>query len=201
MRLREDQKIIADWIAPGSRVLDLGCGDGSLLKSLHQERHVTGYGIEIDGANIVECIRNGVNVIHSDLDAGLAEFDDQSFDYVIMTETLQATRYPNLLVDEMLRIGQEGIVTFPNMGHWSSRLQFMFGKMPVTEHLPDTWFETPNIHMCTIRDFEKLCSAQGVEILHRAALDTEHRASIRTRMLPNLLAELAIYRIRRIGTA
>ena len=195
--LRAEQILIADWIAEGSRVLDLGCGDGALLAELHASKHVTGYGIEIDPDNIVACIERGVNVIHSNLDEGLSDFDEDSFDYVIMTQTVQAMRLPHLLIDEILRIGREGIVTFPNMGHWKCRAQFMLGRMPVTRHLPNTWYDTPNIHMCTVKDFDELCQAEHIEILERAAVDLQHRAVIGMRLLPNLLAEIAIYRIKR----
>ena len=195
--LRAEQILIADWIAEGSRVLDLGCGDGALLAELHASKHVTGYGIEIDPDNIVACIERGVNVIHSNLDEGLSDFDEDSFDYVIMTQTVQAMRFPHLLIDEILRIGREGIVTFPNMGHWKCRAQFMLGRMPVTRHLPNTWYDTPNIHMCTVKDFDELCQAEHIEILERAAVDLQHRAVIGMRLLPNLLAEIAIYRIKR----
>ena len=195
--LRAEQILIADWIAEGSRVLDLGCGDGALLAKLHASKRVTGYGIEIDPDNIVACIERGVNVIHSNLDEGLCDFDEGSFDYVIMTQTVQAMRFPHLLIDEILRIGREGIVTFPNMGHWKCRAQFLLGRMPVTRHLPNTWYDTPNIHMCTVKDFDELCQAGHIEILERAAVDSQHRAVIGMRMLPNLLAEIAIYRIKR----
>ena len=195
--LRAEQILIADWIAEDSRVLDLGCGDGALLAQLHASKHVTGYGIEIDPRNIVACIERGVNVIHSNLDEGLSDFDEDSFDYVIMTQTVQAMRFPHLLIDEILRIGREGIVTFPNMGHWKCRAQFMLGRMPVTRHLPNTWYDTPNIHMCTVRDFDELCKSEHIEVLERAAVDSQHRAVLGMRLLPNLLAEIAIYRIQR----
>ncbi len=197
MSLREDQIRIAGWIADGSRVLDLGCGDGALLAFLARSRKVTGYGVEIDPANIVQCLERGVNVIHSDLDRGLADFGDNSFDYVVMTQTLQAMRYPNLLVREMLRVGREGIVTFPNFGHWRCRLQIALGHMPVTRHLPNTWYNTPNIHMCTIADFEALCAQEGIEVLRRRAVDTAHHSGLRHRLAPNLLAEIALYHVRR----
>ena len=197
--LRAEQALIAEWITAGSRVLDLGCGDGQLLAALAHHKGVTGYGIEIDPDNIVSCIERGVNVIHSDLDAGLSEFDAESFDFVIMTQTLQATRFPHELIDEMLRIGRESIVTFPNMGHWKCRAQFLLGRMPVTRHLPNTWYDTPNIHMCTLSDFEDLCADKHLEILERAAVDSQHRAVPGMSLWPNLLAEIAVYRIRRRG--
>ena len=195
--LRAEQVLIADWITKGSRVLDLGCGDGQLLAALQAQKGVTGYGIEIDPDNIVSCIKRGVNVIHSDLDAGLSEFDAHSFDFVIMTQTIQAMRFPHRLLDEMLRIGRESIVTFPNMGHWKCRAQFLLGRMPVTRHLPNTWYDTPNIHMCTLSDFEDLCASKHLEVLERATVDSQHRAVIGMRLWPNLLAEIAVYRTRR----
>lgn len=195
--LRAEQVLIADWITTGSRVLDLGCGDGQLLAALQAQKGVTGYGIEIDPDNIVSCIERGVNVIHSDLDAGLSEFDADSFDFVIMTQTIQAMRFPHRLIDEMLRIGRESIVTFPNMGHWKCRLQFLLGKMPVTRHLPNTWYDTANIHMCTLSDFEDLCAEKHLQVLERAPVDSQHRAVPGMELWPNLLAEIAVYRIKR----
>jgi methionine biosynthesis protein MetW len=197
--LRAEQSLIASWIDHKSRVLDLGCGDGVLLDALHRHKQVTGYGIEIDTDNILKCIERGVNVIHSNLDAGLSDFDADSFDYVIMTQTIQAMRFPDRLIDEMLRIGKEGIVTFPNMGHWKCRLQILAGRMPVTRHLPHTWYDTPNIHMCTLDDFEDLCAKNGIEVLERAIVDSQHRAKAGLRLLPNLLAEIAVYRVKRRG--
>lgn len=197
MELRADQALIADWIRPGSRILDLGCGDGRLLAALQREHGASGYGVEIDPDNIVKCIANGVNVVHSNLDDGLSDFDDDSFDYVVMTQTIQAVRYPQRLLHEMLRIGREGIVTFPNMGHWKCRLQLVFGKMPVTRHLSSTWYNTANIHICTIDDFEDLCVSENFEVLQRTAADSEHRVGRAMRMFPNLLGEIAMYRFRR----
>lgn len=195
--LRADQTIIAGWILPGSRVLDLGCGDGRLLAALQRDQGASGYGVEIDPDNIVHCIANGVNVVQSNLDDGLADFDDNSFDYVIMTQTIQAVRYPDRLLQEMLRIGREGIVTFPNMGHWKCRVQIAFGRMPITQHLPNTWYNTPNIHICTINDFEDHCQSCRIEILQRTAVDALHRSGTAMRLLPNLFGEIAMYRFRR----
>lgn len=200
MKLRPDHRLIGQWIAPGSRVLDLGCGDGSLLASLRQERQVNGYGLEIDIDDIVACIDKGVNVIHADLDAGLADFDEDSFDYVIMSQALQAMRFPDRLLDEMLRVGREGIVTFPNFGHWPNRVQLFFGgHMPVTRALPAQWYNTRNIHLCTIKDFEILCREKGIEILERNVLTHNHRSGLGAHILPNLLGEIALYRFRRKG--
>lgn len=196
--LRPDLEIISCWIKPGSRVLDLGCGDGALLKYLEETRQVTGYGLEIDPQNVAKCIRAGVNVIQTDLDAGLSDFDEDSFDYVIMTETLQAVHFPARLLDEMLRIGTEGIVTFPNFGHWSARLQISLGgRMPTTRNLPNHWYDTPNIHLCTLVDFEDLCREKRIEILQRNVVNHAHQPTLATRLLPNLLGEIALYRFQR----
>jgi len=198
MTLRADLEIIADWIAADARVLDLGCGDGTLLAELRQRRDISGYGLEIDDHNIAKCIRAGVNVIHTDLDAGLADFDANTFDYVIMTQTIQAVNFPDRLLDEMLRVGREGIVTFPNFGHWPNRLQLaLAGHMPVTRTLPNEWYNTPNIHLCTVVDFEQLCREKGIEILQRTVLNRHHRKTPLASLLPNLFGEIALYRFQR----
>lgn len=197
--LRPDLAIISKWIEPGSRVLDLGCGDGTLLDHLKRERNVDGYGLEIDPNNIVACIQRGVSVIQSDLDAGLTDyFDDNSFDYVVMTQTLQAMNYPSRLLREMLRVGRQGIVTFPNFGHWQSRMQLALGgHMPISRALPNQWYDTPNIHLCTLKDFEQLCRELDITILQRNVVDTAHRSNIAMTLFPNLLGELALYRFQR----
>ncbi|MEW5754936.1 MAG: methionine biosynthesis protein MetW [Pseudomonadota bacterium] len=196
--MRSELELISSWIKPGSRVLDLGCGDGTLLKHLQDSRNVTGYGLEIDSANIQKCIEAGINVIQTDLDAGLSDFDEDSFDYVVMTQTLQAVHFPDRVLDEMLRIGREGIVTFPNFGHWRSRLQLLWdGRMPVSKALPNQWFNTPNIHLCTLRDFEELCEDKGIRIIERIVLDTSHHSNVWMNLMPNLFGELALYRFRK----
>lgn len=198
LALRTDQVLIAEWIQPQARVLDLGCGDGTLLTYLHNYLQASGYGLEIDANNIAECIDRGVSVIQSDIDAGLSDFDDNSFDYVIMTQTLQAVHYPHDVINEMLRVGREGIVTFPNMGHWRSRMHLALrGRMPMTPALPYKWYNSPNIHLCSIRDFEALCEEEGIEILERTTVDNAHRSSIGMRLFPSLLGEIAIYRFSR----
>ncbi len=196
--MRPDFAIIADWIKPKSRVLDLGCGDGTLLNYLTREKGVNGYGLEIEDKYIPLCISKGVNIIQTDLDAGLSEFDADSFDYVVLSLTLQSVKYPDRLLSEMLRVGTEGIVTFPNFGHWQTRFQLAFlGKMPVSRTLPYEWYNTPNIHLCTLKDFEILCRRLNIDILERHAVDHAHKTSLPLRLLPNLLGEIALYRFRR----
>lgn len=196
--MRPELELISEWIRPGARVLDLGCGDGALLAYLHEYRQVGGYGLEIDTDNMVKCIQAGVNVIHADLEAGLADFGDGSFDYVIMTQTLQAVRRTETLLDEMLRVGRQGIVTFPNFGFWRCRVQIALqGLMPVVKTLPYQWYDTPNIHLFTIRDFEKLCRSKHIDILQRTVMDHAHRARLGPRLWPNLLGEIALYRLGR----
>jgi methionine biosynthesis protein MetW len=195
--LRADLAIIADWIKEDSKVLDLGCGDGTLLAYLRDKRNVLGYGLEISPFNVEDCVDKNINVIQADLNDGLkAYFTDASFDCVIMSQTLQATEKPDELIEEMLRVGGEGIVTFPNMAHWNARLQLGFkGIMPVTKNLPNQWFNTPNVHLCTLNDFEVLCKKHGIEILQRTVADHSHRkGNWLMNLFPNLLGEIAIYR-------
>ncbi|MCW5598010.1 MAG: methionine biosynthesis protein MetW [Nitrosomonas sp.] len=188
--LRPDFTIIASWIQPGSKVLDLGCGDGTLLGYLQDTLGVHGYGVEIDDANILACLNNGVNVIQSDLESGLSGFESDSFDYVILSQTLQAMRHTEDIIKEILRVGKEGIVTFPNFGHWKNRLQVLFGHMPVSQTLPYEWFDTPNIHLCTLNDFEQLCHRHGIHIMERRVMNGSRHITI----APNLFGVLAFYR-------
>lgn len=187
---RADFAVIAGWIKPGARVLDLGCGDGSLFNYLARERGITGYGVEIDDANVLACVQNGVNVIQRNLEHGLRDFGDQTFDYVILSQTLQAMRHGDRLIREMLRVGREGIVTFPNFGYWRNRLQVLRGHMPVSDNLPYQWFDTPNIHLCTLRDFTRFCAERNIRIIDEKVLTDGTPVS----GLPNLLGALAIYR-------
>nr|WP_230382127.1 methionine biosynthesis protein MetW [Pseudomonas zeshuii] len=188
--------IIKDWIPAGSRVLDLGCGNGELLAYLQTNKQVTGYGLEINDENIKQCIRRGVNVLEQDLDKGLGNFASNSFDIVVMSQALQAVHYPDRILEEMLRVGRECIITFPNFGHWRCRWYLARnGRMPVSEFLPYTWYNTPNIHFCTFEDFERLCHELKVKVLDRLAVDRQHRHGIGSRLWPNLLGEIGIYRV------
>jgi len=189
---RADFATIAGWVAKGARVLDLGCGDGSLLAYLARERGVTGYGIEIGNAGVLASVENGVNVLQSDLESGLAGFADASFDCVILSQTLQAMHHTEAIVAEMLRVGRDAIVTFPNFGHWTHRLQIARGRMPVSTALPYQWYDTPNIHLCTVADFDAFLAERGYAVENRVVL--AHGAPVE--VLPNLRGELAIYRFR-----
>ncbi len=190
---RADFATIAAWIAQGARVLDLGCGDGSLLAYLARERGATGYGIELADAGVLASIANRIEVLQSDLESGLAGFDDASFDCVILSQTLQAMRHTEDIVVEMLRVGREAIVTFPNFGHFSHRWQILKGRMPVSTSLPYQWYDTPNIHLCTVADFDAFLAARRCAVENRVILAGGQRVTV----LPNLRGELAIYRFRR----
>lgn len=172
MALRPDLAIIADAVPSSARVLDVGCGDGSLLTLLEATRGVDGRGIEISQKGVNECVARGLSVIQGDADTDLIDFPDGAFDYVILSQTLQATRHPRDVVEQLLRIGRKAIVSFPNFGHWRIRgLVALKGRMPVTSNLPHAWYDTPNIHFCTIRDFVALCDELGARIEKGIALN------------------------------
>jgi methionine biosynthesis protein MetW len=188
--------LMQQWIAPNSRVLDLGCGNGSMLAELKSAIQIDGLGIEINPEHITAALLAGVNVLEHDIDRGLDTFSDNSFDTVVMSQALQARRYPDKALDEMLRIGRESIVAFPNFANWRSRLHLVFrGQMPVSKFMPYSWYDTPNIHFCTIVDFEKLCQEKGIKILDRAYVDSGNDQTRTVSAWPNLLATSAIYRI------
>lgn len=198
LSLRTDLAYIEPWFEANQKVLDLGCGDGQLLHWLTQHKQIRGVGLEIDPDNLNLCIGKGLNVIEQNLDHGLENFADDSFDVVVMTQALQALHHPHLVLKEMLRIGKSAIVTFPNFGHWRCRAYLSTkGMMPVSEFMPYEWYDTPNIHFCTFADFEKLCEASHAKVLRRQAVDQTHQSSISGVLWPNLFGEVAIYQLTR----
>lgn len=196
--MRIDQRIIDQWIQPNSRVLDLGCGDGTLLRHLADHKNVRGYGLEISPEGIEACVAKGVNVIEQNLDQGLRNFEDNSFDTVIMSQTLQTMRYPKTTLAEMTRVGRECVVTIPNFGHWRARLQLLFrGRMPVSDLLPYEWYDTPNIHFCTFRDFEILCRDMHLQVVEKAVVTEKSLGKRISQLHPNLFGETGIFRVRK----
>jgi len=191
---RADFAFIARWIAPGTRVLDLGCGDGSLLAYLRDVRGTHGYGVDISDADILACAQKGINAVQMNLEEGLSIFGDDSFDYVILSQTLQTVMHVEGLIQEILRVGRQGIVTFPNFSYWHRRWQILMGHMPVSEDLPYQWFNTPNIHLCTVKDFDAFCEGRSIRVLERAVM-THGRP---VEFLPNFLGSLAVYRLSRL---
>ena len=190
---RQDMALIGDLVPKGSRVLDLGCGNGEFLAYLRDARGCTGYGVEIDDANVLACTQRGVNVIQLNLEEGLALFEDQSFDVVLQLETLQHLRNTEKMLRETARVGRIGIVSFPNFAHWPNRLQVVAGRMPVTRVLPYQWYDTPNIRVGTYADFEVLARKDGLRILD--AFGIQNGAAVRR--WPNLRASVAVFKFDR----
>ena len=194
---RFDFDVITAWIGTGARVLDLGCGDGSLLKHLGEARQVRGYGVEIAPPQVTACIRNGINVIQTDLDRGLAGFEDDFFDHVIMSLALQTVRHTEQLLREMLRVGREAVVSIPNFGYYQNRAAIAAGRMPVSDYLPYQWYDSPNVRFFTIADFEALCSKLGIAVRERRAFAAGQPVVDD----PNLNADVALYRLGRLNWA
>ena len=198
--LRGDLRLVADMIASGSRVLDIGCGDGVLLASLARQKGVDGRGMELSQSGVNACVRHGLSVIQGDADHDLENYPSDAFDYVVLSQTLQATHQPKRVLEHLVRIGRRAIVSFPNFGHWRIRLSLVTaGRMPLTPALAHPWYETPNIHLCTILDFVGLCDELGVTIERSVALDRNgmpYRLNPRG-TLANWLAEQALFLLRR----
>ena len=195
---RGDYDVIAGWVQPGERILDLGCGDGALLKMLAETRGIRGWGIEIAPANVLAAIENGVNVIQSDLEGGLAGFEDRAFDHVVLSRTLQTVRHTEGILREMLRVGREAVVSFPNFAYWKNLRSVLDGRMPVSEDLPYQWYDSPNVRFFTLLDFEALCAQMGLIIRERHVLDEGgNMVDNDDERELNFLGSLAVYRLTR----
>ncbi|MDO4640166.1 MAG: methionine biosynthesis protein MetW [Neisseria sp.] len=192
MNLRDDLQLIYDWVPERSHVLDLGCGKGELLSALVSNKQCSGYGVEIDTEGVLASMERGINVIQADLEQGLQDFDDDSFDVLVLSQTIQAMQNTENILRDLTRVAKQAIVSFPNFGYWRNRVQLgLTGHMPVSERMPYQWYNTPNIHFCTLIDFELLCTKNGIRILERAVMTGGKRVNT----LPNLLGSLAFYRV------
>lgn len=197
---RVDHLLIAEMVEPGSRVLDVGCGDGSLLQLLSEQRGVDGRGVELDRDKVNASVARGLSVIQGDADRDLANYPDQAFDYAILSLTIQATRHPRPVLENLLRIGRRAIVSFPNFGHWQIRTGLLFGgRMPVTNNLPDNWYESPNAHLCTIRDFADLCAIVNADVERAVAFNSNgKRLPIKWSLsMQNFFGEKAVFMMHR----
>jgi methionine biosynthesis protein MetW len=188
--LRDDLRQIAAWIAEGAHVLDLGCGDGVLMATLRDSHNARVYGVEIADDSVLQCVRRGLSVIQADLESGLRMFPDRMFDTVVLSQTLQAMHKTEAVLREMARVGRQGIVSFPNFGHWRHLLSLLAGRMPVSPQMPYQWYDTPNVHLCTPKDFEILAARLGLVITGRALLANGQPVNV----LPSLRSKLAVYR-------
>lgn len=196
--LRPEFNFIIDMVEPGSKVLDLGCGEGQLLKTLQKEKRARVQGIELCESAIQECVAKGIFVYHGDLDEGLADFNDQSVDYVILTNTIQVLHRPDFLIMEAARVGKKCIISIPNFGYWRVRMQLLFqGRMPKTSGLPYEWYDSPNIHLTTLVDFRRFCRERKLTILQETDLVTSSQGCRRVPLLPNFFSDLGIFLIQR----
>lgn len=185
--------IIKNWIQPSSNIIDFGCGDGSLLKDLIDTKNICGYGVEIDHQMIAQCIEKGISVVEKDIDEGIQDFELSNFDIAIMASSIQCLKNPNIAMRRMLKLSNKCIVTLPNFGYWRCRLALLVGKMPVTPSLPSSWYETENLHLCTINDFEELCSDAGFIIDERIFLNSSNKKGLLASVMPNMFASEGVY--------
>ena len=193
MMAMEISKIIRDWVPSQSKVIDFGCGDGSLLKDLIDTKNICGYGVEIDHQMIAQCIEKGISVVEKDIDEGIQDFELSNFDIAIMASSIQCLKNPNIAMRRMLKLSNKCIVTLPNFGYWRCRLALLAGKMPVTPSLPSSWYETENLHLCTISDFEELCSDAGFIIDERIFLNSSNKKGLLASVMPNMFASEGVY--------
>jgi len=193
MMATEISKIIRDWVPSQSKVIDFGCGDGSLLKDLIDTKNICGYGVEIDHQMIAQCIEKGISVVEKDIDEGIQDFELSNFDIAIMASSIQCLKNPNIAMRRMLKLSNKCIVTLPNFGYWRCRLALLAGKMPVTPSLPSSWYETENLHLCTINDFEELCSDAGFIIDERIFLNSSNKKGLLASVMPNMFASEGVY--------
>jgi methionine biosynthesis protein MetW len=194
--IRADFSAISDWVAPHSSLLDLGCGDGDFLEYIRQQKNVKTYGVEISDLSVLACVKKGLDVIQQDLESGLALFEDQSFDMVVLSQTLQTIHETETILREIVRVGKESIISFPNFGHWSHRIDILCGRMPVSKSLPFDWYNTPNVRVLTIADFEALANTIGLRIIDRVVLHEGKKVTFAA----NLFGSLAIYRVKSATT-
>ena len=191
-------KIVSKWIPKNSHILDLGCGDGSMLYELKKELNVNGLGVDISEENIQLSLAKSLNVIEQDIDLGLGNFEDQSFDLVLMSQSIQALKRPDLALSEIIRIGKECIVSIPNFANLKCRLQlFITGKMPVSSALPHSWYSTPNLHLCSLKDFETLCLDSNISISEKKLIKVSGNSTFLSNLFPNLFAEIAVYKLKK----
>ena len=190
-------KIIESWITDNSKVIDFGCGDGSLLQFLIDNKNVNGYGVEIDHKKIQQCVEKGLSVVEQDIDEGIQDFVSSNFDFAIMASSIQCLKNPHIALGRMLDLSKQCVVTLPNLGYWRCRLNLLSGKMPVTPNLPSSWYETDNLHLCTIKDFEKLCADEGFVINKKIFLNGQGKKGSSASLFPNIFSSEGVYLLER----
>ena len=190
-------KIIESWITDNSKVIDFGCGDGSLLQFLIDNKNVSGYGVEIDHEKIQQCVEKGLSVVEQDIDEGIQDFVSSNFDFAIMASSIQCLKNPHIALGRMLDLSKQCVVTLPNLGYWRCRLNLLSGKMPVTPNLPSSWYETDNLHLCTIKDFEKLCTDEGFVVNKKIFINGQGKKGFLASLFPNIFSSEGVYLLER----